>query len=228
MTSMRGYTDLLMRGVVGPVNDQQSDFLKTIYNAVTRMDGLVSDLRDIETYEAGRMRLDMAEVSMNKVIEESLGALQQQFDDKQQQVSITVPDSLPAVWGDERRLVQIMTNLLTNANKYTPENGQVSLRCEATINEWDTEGVRRVLHIEVEDTGIGMSEEDQKRLFREKYFRTENPKALDQPGTGLGLVLTRGLVLQHGGQIWLESEIEAGTTFHFTVPLAEEIMRQAM
>lgn len=228
MTSMKGYTDLLMKGIVGPVNEQQRDFLTTIYNSVNRMDGLVSDLSDIEAYEAGKMRLDMNEVDMRKVLIDSLGALQQQFDAKEQNVDLQIPDELPNVWGDERRLVQVITNFMTNANKYTPEGGTVHLRCEQALNVWDKEGVRQVLHIEVEDTGIGISEEDQKKLFREKYFRTDNPKALEQPGTGLGMVLTRGLILQHGGSIWMESVIDQGTTFHFTVPLAEEIMRQAM
>lgn len=228
MTSMKGYTDLLMKGIVGPVNEQQRDFLTTIYNAVNRMEGLVSDLRDIEAYEAGKMRLDMAEVDMRKVLMDSFNALKQQFDNKEQVVQLEIPDELPSVWGDERRLVQVATNFMTNANKYTPDGGNVFIRAAQALNVWDKEGVRQVLHIQIEDTGIGISEEDQKKLFREKYFRTENPKALEQPGTGLGMVLTRGLILEHGGTIWMESVIDQGTTFHFTIPLAEEIMRQAM
>ena len=228
MTSMKGYTDLLMKGIVGPVNEQQRDFLTTIYNAVNRMDGLVSDLRDIEAYEAGKMRLDMAEVNMRAVLIDSFTALQQQFDGKEQEVQLEIPDELPMVWGDQRRLIQVATNMMTNANKYTPDGGSVFIRAEQALNVWDKEGVRQVLHIQIEDTGIGISEEDQKKLFREKYFRTENPKALEQPGTGLGMVLTRGLILQHGGSIWMESVIDQGTTFHFTIPLAEEVMRQAM
>ncbi len=228
MTSMKGYTDLLMRGVVGEINDQQKDFLNTIYSNVNRMDALVSDLRDIETYEAGKMRLEMAEVDFRSVVEESYAALQQQFEAKEQKVELQLIDKLPTVWGDDRRLVQVVTNFLTNANKYTPEGGVIRIRAETAVNVWDTEGVRRVIHVEVEDDGIGISDEDQKKLFREKYFRTDNPKALDQPGTGLGMVLTRGLILQHGGTVWVESVIEEGTTFHFTVPIAEEALRRAM
>ncbi|GIK65256.1 MAG: hypothetical protein BroJett018_30500 [Chloroflexota bacterium] len=227
MTSMKGYTDLLMRGVVGPINDQQGDFLKTIYNAVNRMDALVSDLRDIERYESGQMRLEMGSVAFAQVCRESLIPLQQQFEDRQQQVVLEVRDDLPFIWGDHKRLIQVMTNFLTNGNKYTPPGGKVTVRVDESVNLWDTEGARRVLHVQIIDTGIGISEEDQKRLFREKYFRTDNAKATDQPGTGLGMVLTRGLILQHGGQVWVESELNKGTTFHFTLPLADEVMREA-
>jgi signal transduction histidine kinase len=188
---------------------------------------LVSDLRDIERYESGQMRLEMGSVVFPQVCRESLIPLQQQFEDRQQEVSLEVRDDLPMIWGDQKRLIQVMTNFLTNGNKYTPAGGKVIVKAEEAVNIWDTEGARRVLHVQIRDNGIGISEEDQKRLFREKYFRTQNARDTDQPGTGLGMVLTRGLILQHGGQVWVESEINKGTTFHFTLPLVDEIIREA-
>lgn len=227
MTSMKGYTDLLMRGVVGPLNEQQSTFLETIFNNVNRLEALVNDLRDVEAQDAGQLPLTMGSVEFPKVVREVLRAVEQDIERKEQQVVVNVDDDLPMVWADHQRLIQILTNFLTNANKYTPEGGKVTISAEAATNIWDTEGVRRVLHVKVVDTGIGMSEEELERLFKEKYFRTDRAKDTDEPGTGLGMVLTHGLILQHGGKVWVESEVNVGSTFHFTLPLADEIMREA-
>jgi signal transduction histidine kinase len=227
MTSMKGYTDLLMRGVVGPLNEQQSNFLETIFNNVNRLEALINDLRDVERQDANQLRLDMAAVELPQVVRESLRSLEQAFEKKEQKVRLEISDELPQVWGDQSRLIQVMTNFLTNSNKYTQVGGEITVVAEATINEWDTEGVRRVVHVQVKDNGIGMSDEDLGRIFKEKYFRSQGAKDSDEPGTGLGMVLTRGLILQHGGQVWVTSVVEEGSTFHFTLPLADEILREA-
>lgn len=227
MTSMKGYTDLLMRGVVGPLNEQQSNFLETIFNNVNRLEALINDLRDVERQDANQLRLDMAAVELPQIVRESMRSLEQAFDKKEQTTRLEISDDLPQVWGDQARLIQVMTNFLTNSNKYTQVGGEVAVIAEATINEWDTEGVRRVVHIQIKDNGIGMSDEDLGRIFKEKYFRSQGAKDSDEPGTGLGMVLTRGLILQHGGQVWVESVVGEGSTFHFTLPLADEILREA-
>jgi len=222
MTSMKGYTDLLLKGVVGPLNEQQSGFLSTILNNVTRMETLVSDLNDLTKQETGNMRLDIAPVDFRAVVDETIRAQQRQIDEKEQDLTLQVPFDLPLVLGDHTRLVQIMTNFVSNANKYTPPGGTITITAEAARNTWDPGGAPQVIHCTVQDTGIGMSEEDLDQLFV-PYFRSENPKTREQPGTGLGLTITRGLVEQHGGRVWVESALEAGTTFHFTLPLATEV-----
>ncbi len=224
MTSMKGYTDLLLKGVVGPVNEQQSGFLSTILNNVTRMETLVSDLNDLTKQETGNMRLDIAPVDFREVIDETVQAQQRQIDEKEQELDIRVPFDLPAVLGDQTRLIQIMTNFVSNANKYTPPGGRITITAEAARNTWDPHGPPQVIHCAVQDTGIGMSEDDLSQLFV-PYFRSDNPKTREQPGTGLGLTITRGLIEQHGGQVWVESALEAGTTFHFTLPVVAETER---
>jgi signal transduction histidine kinase len=119
-------------------------------------------------------------------------------------------------------MIQVLTNLVSNAHKYTPFGGKITIMAEAVPNIWDSQGPSDVLHFYVRDTGIGMSEEDQARLFT-PYFRSDNPLAREQPGTGLGLVIVHGIVEQHGGQIWVESKLGEGTTFHVTVPLASAV-----
>ena len=221
MTSMKGYTDLLLKGVVGPVNEQQSDFLTTIFNNVNRMETLVSDLNDLTKQQTDNLRLDIYPVDFRSVIFETIRAQQRQIEEKNQELVMEVPENLPQVMGDQNRLIQIMTNFVSNANKYTPPDGTITVRAEATRNHWDPQGPHQVVHCFIRDTGIGMAKEDLDQLFT-PYFRSENPKTREQPGTGLGLTITRGLIEQHGGTIWVESELEVGTTFHFTIPVVVE------
>ena len=124
------------------------------------------------------------------------------------------------MWADRVRLTQVLVNLVSNANKYTDKSGEILLGAERTANQWDAQGAAEVVHIWVKDNGIGISEEDQKKIFQ-KFFRSEDPKTREAPGTGLGLNITRALVEMHGGKIWFESEYRVGTTFHITVPVAE-------
>jgi signal transduction histidine kinase len=129
---------------------------------------------------------------------------------------------------DQNRLIQVLTNLLSNAHKYTPPEGDIIINGEVTRNRFDPKGKRineMVMHVTVRDTGIGMSEVDMAKLFT-PYFRSDNPLAKEQPGTGLGLIIVKGIVEQHGGYIWVESELGQGTTFHFTVPISTETVPQ--
>ncbi|MFP4322679.1 MAG: GAF domain-containing protein [Anaerolineales bacterium] len=224
LTSMKGYTSLLVRGVVGELNTQQTQFLQTVHNNVEHMEHLVNDIRDMEFLEAKReLKLSLASLQVRPVLDDAVSTVQQAFQEKNQTLDIDVPEDLPEVYADSTRLNQIFINFLTNANKYTPADGHIVVRATAADNEWDPKGARRVLHIEIQDDGYGISQEDLERLF-EKYFRSTNQKALDEKGTGLGLTLTRQLIEQQGGKIWVESELEQGTTFHFTLPLTTEIV----
>ncbi len=222
MTSIKGFADLLLGGVVGPVNEQQRGFLSTIRGNVERMNTLVSDLNDVTKLQTDRMYMEKSPIQFRNVVVETLRPLQQQIEDKGQDLDMQVPEDLPLVYGDQNRLIQVLTNLITNAHKYTPPSGAVTIMAEAGRNVWSTGGPSEVLHVTVKDNGIGISEEDRARLFT-PYFRSSNPLATEQPGTGLGLVIVRGIVEQHDGQIWVESTLGEGSTFHFTVPLASVV-----
>ena len=220
MTSIKGYSELLAGGKVGAVNDMQSNFLATIRSNVERMSTLVSDLNDNSKIEAGQLRIDFREVQVPDVVDEVIRSTRRQLEDKRQTVEVILPDSIAPVWADRTRVGQVLTNLLSNAHKYTPEDGKVTLGAEETNNRWDPEGAARVVHLWVRDTGIGINAEDQTKIFQ-KFFRSEDSKAREAPGTGLGLNITKSLVEMQGGRIWFESEFRKGTTFHFTVPVAE-------
>jgi signal transduction histidine kinase len=220
MTSIRGYADLLAAGSVGEVSEAQMDFLNTIRTNIQRMATLVSDLADVSRIEAGRLKLEFASVSLGEVVDEVMRSTKAMVEEKSLNLDLDIPDNLPLVWGDRNRLAQIITNLTSNAVKYTPEAGTVTIGCQLSENHWDEEGAPQVVHLSVKDSGIGIKDEDQKRIFQQ-YFRTDEGKET-APGTGLGLNITRTLVEMQGGKIWFHSAFGEGSTFHFTVPVSEE------
>jgi signal transduction histidine kinase len=220
MTSIKGYTELLAAGSAGQVNEMQSNFLNTIRSNVERMSALVSDLNDNAKIEANRLRLDFKPVEVADVVDEVMRSTRRQVEDKRQSVELHLASSLPPVWADRLRVGQVLTNLISNAHKYTPEGGKILVGAEATNNQWDPEGAKRVVHVWVRDNGIGISIEDQGKIFQ-RFFRSDDSKAREAPGTGLGLNITKSLVEMQGGRIWFESQFRSGTTFHFTIPVAE-------
>ncbi len=220
MTSIKGYAELLAAGTTGPITEIQSSFLETIRTNIERMSTLVSDLNDNSKIEAGQLRLDFKAVDLAGLIDESLRSSRRQFEEKAQTIQLALPNTLPGVWADQTRLGQVLTNLISNANKYTPEGGLLFIGAEAAPNQWDPDGARQVVHVWLKDNGIGISREDESRVFQ-KFFRSEDPQARAAPGAGLGLNITRSLVEMQGGRIWFESQHREGTTFHFTVPVAE-------
>ena len=219
MTSIKGYTELLAVGAVGTINEAQTNFLSTIRSNIERMNTLVSDLNDLSKIEAGRLRLDFKSMAFSDVVEETVRSTRKQIEEKGQTLNRNIPADLPPVWADRVRLAQVLVNLVSNAHKYTPQGGLIQIAAEATDNQWDPVGSPRVVHVWVTDNGIGINEEDQKKIFQ-KFFRSEDPKTREVAGTGLGLNITKSLVEMQGGKIWFESEYRKGTTFHFTVPLA--------
>jgi signal transduction histidine kinase len=221
MTSIRGYTDLLRGGQVGDVNEMQVQFLSTIRSNVDRMSRLVSDLADIARLETGHLRLEMEPTAVAEVIEEALSGLHGQIEEKEQVLALQIEDDLPPIHADPTRMVQVLTNLISNANKYTPEGGRIEIGAQvSTATDKETGERQIVVHHWVTDTGIGLTEDDMEQLFG-KFFRTERGKDMAS-GTGLGLNITKSLVERHGGEIWVESEAGAGSTFHYIIPAAAE------
>lgn len=216
MTCIRGYTEMLEAGAAGPVTEMQLEFLDTIQRSVARMGVLVSDLSDINRMESGRLRLELGPVDLADVIDEAVAGLQNQLDAKGQPVSVNIPDDLPAVLADRSRTVQILTNLLSNANKYSPSGRPVTVTAEKV----DREG-RRFLRVAVIDQGIGITPEDQAQLFTQ-FFRSLDPAVRDETGWGLGLSIVKMMVEAQGGAITVESTPGVGSCFAFTLAVASD------
>lgn len=236
MTSIGGYARLLELSD-GPMDQTKRGFVKTITSNVERMNKTVSDLLDISRVETGRLKLDMEEVPISAVVDETVDSLRGDIEKKGLELKLTVPDDLPPVWGDRTRLVQVLINLVSNATKYTLE-GSIHVQAEAVELPLSDDSRRpmrpsevagageaperlgRFVRCAVHDTGIGISEEDQARLFKSQFVRFEN--AIDVAGGhGLGLWLVNRLVEMQGGTITFESELDKGSTFAFTVPVAD-------
>lgn len=219
LTSIKGYSDLLVGGAVGEISEKQANFLTTIRSNAERLGTLVSDLQDISRIEAGQLNLQFSSISLVEITNEVERMLKKQIEEKGQVLDILIPGDLPPISCDNTRLNQILTNLVSNAHKYTPVDGQIEIRAEHIQNQWDPEGVEQVIHVMIADSGFGISQDDQKKVFQQ-FFRSEDEKVREATGTGLGLSITKRLVDVQGGKIWFESELERGTTFHFTIPVA--------
>ena len=210
MTSIRGYADMLVKGMAGELTVQQVEFAQTIHSNVERMQILVSDLQDVSRIETGQLRLEMKPTLLAEALESALQSTRPQIEGRAQQLTVEVSAGLPRVQADLARMTQVLINLLSNACKYTPEGGGVCVRAWADGS---------YVYCAVSDTGVGMSPEDRAHLFT-KFFRSEDPAVRDMPGTGLGLCIVKSLVELQGGVIAVESDLGKGTTFTFTVPVA--------
>ncbi len=222
MTSMRGYTDLLLSGMTGELSEQQKGFLETIAANIRRMGQQIQDLTDISRIETGQLRVEKAPTAFTNVVSETLQTIRGPFDEKHIELHLDLPTDLPLVLADNGRLIQVLTNLLSNACKYSPEKTEVyvDIYADKMVLQEDSPA-EPVVVCTVKDNGYGISEEDQAKLFT-KFFRAEDPNIRKANGTGLGLSITKGLVELHGGQMWVESEIGKGTTFSFAIPQVTE------
>ncbi|MEJ2706263.1 MAG: GAF domain-containing protein [Anaerolineales bacterium] len=219
MSSIKGYTELMAKGMAGPVSEMQASFLSTIHSNVDRMNTIVTDLNDLTKIQVGRLRLEFQSVSIYDVVDEVSRSINRQIEEKEQHLLVELPEGLPPVWVDPARLNQILTNIVSNAHKYTLQGGEIFVSAEASgADDNPSTGVESI-HVWIRDNGIGIPPEDQDKIFQQ-YFRTEVSKDI-ATGTGLGLNITKSLVEMQGGRIWFESEVDQGTTFHFTVPVAE-------
>ena len=207
MTSISGYADLLT--VVGAVNDQQKHFVQTIKNNVDRMTVLVSDLIDISRIESGQLHVDRQRVDLAGVIKEAKEGVMRQIEEHGHKFVEKVVYDLPPVKGDRSRVIQVLVNLLSNAYKYTPDGGTISLLVERAKDS---------VKISVSDTGVGMTAEQIAKLGT-KFWRADNDHVVNQPGTGLGLAITQNLIALMGGELDVQSAPGKGSTFTVTLPV---------
>ncbi len=212
LTSIKGYIDLLQAGEVGEVSEEQREFLDIIKTNADRLVELINDLLDLSRIEAGRIELKRKAVDLGRLIHQVTHSLKPLMTAKQQHLTLNLDPAMPPVWGDADRVTQILTNFVSNAYKYTPAGGTLTIATRTLFN--------KVL-VDVQDTGIGLSADEQKQLFT-KFFRAKNRATQEVSGTGLGLAITRSLVEMHGGEITVTSAPGQGSTFSFTLPIAQQ------
>ncbi len=223
MRAIWGYASLLEEGRGGNVEEQRA-FLQIIRANIARLDNLVNDLLAVSRLESGR--LIFKPLDLSEVLRESVLVARPALERKGLELRLDLPGEL-LVQGDPERLVQVFTNLLSNAIKYTPAPGTVSLsaRLLRHAEELDGAGPPQAtvtcpcVLVRVSDTGIGMTPQEQTRIFR-CFFRSEHPLVRQEEGTGLGLYVVHLIVQAHRGQVWVESAPEQGSTFSVALPLA--------
>lgn len=212
LASIKNAVQLILRGKTGNINENQARFLQMAERNIDRLTNLLNDLLDLSRIESGRVLMNFEEISLRGAIEFSLSSLKASVDAKSIRLEMDVPEGIPNVYGDREKLEQILTNLIGNSLKFTPEGGLVSVSAR-TFNE-------KMVAISVKDSGVGIPEDQLDKVF-EKFHQVECSLTRTVQGTGLGLAITKGLVEASHGNIWVESELGKGSTFTFTLPISE-------
>ena len=217
LTSIRGYADLLAKQLVGPLTDQQSNFIDIIRRNISRMSALISDLSDINRMESNRLALDVYNFDMSTAIDEVVNKFRSEIDAKGQILDVVFPPTPVHARADYARTTQILSNLVSNAHRYTPSGGTITIRL--------IPGQSRDQHlkVEVEDTGMGMSVEDLGRAV-EMFFRSDDPDVREQAGWGLGLSVAEMLVEKMEGRLSLESNLGEGSVATMYLPQANVML----
>jgi len=209
LNAIIGFSEVLLEKLFGEVNDKQEDYLRDIYTSGRHLLGLINDILDLSKIEAGRMDLELARFDLPSALSNALTLVRERAQRHNVALNLDVDPALKEVSADERKLKQILVNLLTNAVKFTPDGGRIDVIARREPDAFT---------IAVRDTGIGIAPEDQEAVF-EEFRQVGRDYTRKQEGTGLGLTLTRKFVELHGGRIWVESEPGKGSTFTFTIPV---------
>lgn len=220
LTSILGYTELLLARKFAP--DEQKQFVQTVYDQATHLSNLVEDLLSLSRLDSGNMKLNRWMVSLRQVVAELTNQLGQL---ERHRLLIRTSDPLPPVYVDRDKVKQILYNLLTNAIKYSPSGGEIELVVQESDDLPEDHPAGRWVVVHVRDQGIGIAPEDVAHIW-ERFYRVDNTNTRRIGGTGLGLSIARALVELHGGRIWVESVVDKGSTFSFTLPVATEAIQR--
>jgi signal transduction histidine kinase len=208
LNAIIGFSEVLAERMFGEINDKQAEYLADILESGRHLLSLINDILDLSKIEAGRMELEPTEFNLPDAIENTLTLVRERAHRHGIALGRMVDERLGTICADERKVKQVLLNLLSNALKFTPEGGRIDVAATVTDN---------AIEISVSDTGVGIAAEDQAAVFEE--FRQVGAASKKVEGTGLGLAISRKFIELHGGKIWVKSQVGAGSTFAFTLPL---------
>jgi signal transduction histidine kinase len=208
LNAIIGFSEVLSERMFGEINDKQAEYLADILESGRHLLSLINDILDLSKIEAGRMELEPTDFDLPSAIENTLILVRERAQRRAITLQRTVDERLGTIRADERKVKQVLLNLLSNALKFTPEGGRIDVRARVEDG---------VAEISVTDTGVGIAPEDQEAVFEE--FRQVGLAAKKIEGTGLGLAISRKFIELHGGAIRVKSRIGSGSTFTFTLPL---------
>jgi signal transduction histidine kinase len=208
LTAIKGFFELVADGDAGPLTEAQREFLQIAARNTDRLGSLINDLLDVNQIDSQRLELRTQPTDLVAVLEDVAKTFRPMAESKGLVLLVQI-DRLPSIVGDRPRLVQVFSNLVSNAIKYTP-SGEVGIRARVAQN-----GVEVIVH----DSGIGLSSDEQEQLFT-KFFRARNPLVTDSGGGGLGLVIAKGIIEKHHGTIEVASLVGEGTRFRVVIPMS--------
>ncbi len=211
MTSIKGLVENMMDGLTGSMNERQTFYLGRVKHNIERLTRMINDLLDLSRIESGRMELQRTAVNLGSLAREVVELFQGTAREQSITLEAHIDDALPLTHGDRDKLIQVITNLVNNALKFTDAHGSVYLTVSQLEDGW--------LQTCVADTGCGIDPEEQGTLF-EPFIRTRSSQS-KSPGAGLGLAISKSLIELHGGRIWLESVLGEGSRFCFTLPVVD-------
>jgi signal transduction histidine kinase len=214
LSAIKNSVQLMLQGRTGEINQNQKKFLEMAERNINRLTSILNSLLDLSRIESGRINLKFEEMDLKGAIEFILSSLKPQSDGRSIRLQMEIHEQLPSVYGDREKVEQILTNLVGNAIKFTPEGGEISV----SAKPFDEEG--NMVAISVRDSGIGIPKDQLEKIF-ENFHQVEDSLRRSIAGTGLGLAITKGLVETHHGRIWAESEIGKGSVFTFTLPVSK-------
>ena len=211
LNAILGYTELIVDSIYGEVPDKARATLERIQANGKHLLGLINDVLDLSKIEAGQLTLSLTDYLIKDVVHNVYGAVESLATSKNLALQVELPKDLPQAHGDERRLTQVLLNLVGNAIKFT-DRGEVAIRT-STANGSFT--------VAVHDTGPGIADHDQGKIF-EEFQQADSSITKQKGGTGLGLAIAKRIIEMHGGRLWVESKVGEGSTFSFTVPVNVE------
>ncbi|HSF59118.1 MAG TPA: ATP-binding protein, partial [Candidatus Binatia bacterium] len=209
LTSIKGSVDNMLDGLTGALNEKQIRYLTRIKSNTDRLSRLINDLLDLSRIEAGRVEVRATTLSLTTLAEEVAEQMKALAAEKRIQIEVPSSDPRLTAWADRDKVTQILTNLIGNAIKFTPQNGKINVALESNGDDH--------VQIAIADTGPGILPEERSKIFS-KFYQVANLEKQKPKGSGLGLAISKALVEMHGGKIWVESELGKGSTFFFTLP----------
>jgi signal transduction histidine kinase len=215
LNAILGYTELILDKIYGDVPEKIQEVLERLEKNGRHLLGLINDVLDLAKIEAGQLTLSLGEYSMGELVQTVSTSVEALAAEKNLELNAKVPTDLTIGKGDEQRIAQVLLNLLGNAIKFT-EEGEV--RIEVVVSN-------QTFLVSVSDTGLGLSEADQKRIF-EEFQQVDGSSTRKKGGTGLGLSIAKRIVEMHGGRFWVESTLGKGSTFWFTLPVCVEHQKE--
>ena len=200
---------MLLKQTLGNITEEQKKALDVVLRNTDRLDYLVQDILDVSQLQSGTMKFVPEQTDFRKMVSESIETTQSFADLKDKKINVDVEDKIPELFIDEKRIKQVIMNLVNNAIKFSPDGSIINIRAKKEDND---------ILFEVQDFGQGIPNDKQEKIF-DTFYQIDSTMTRNAGGVGLGLAVSRDIVLAHGGRIWVESETGKGSTFKFELPI---------